>query len=96
MAIITPAWWPVVCRILAAIVGGYAFTYAFTAALARVLPLPAVDAVWVASLPAFALYTLAMLWAFAARSLWRAWWGVALALPLGLLGFWPQLMERLA
>lgn len=91
-----PAWWPVISRILAAIVGGYAFSYAFTAALARLLPLAAADAVIVATLPAFVIYTGAMLWAFAARSAWRAWLGAALALPLALIGFWPQLLERLA
>jgi len=47
-----------------AILGGYAFTYAFTAALARLLPLPAADALVVATLPAFLVYTIAILWGF--------------------------------
>lgn len=95
MSNVAPAWWSVVSRILAAIFAGYAFSYAFTAALARLLPLPAQDAVIVATLPAFAIYTGAMLWAFAARSAWCAWLGAALALPLALIGFWPQLLEQL-
>ncbi|TLX64023.1 iron transporter [Stutzerimonas nosocomialis] len=87
--------WPVVSRILAALLGGYLFTYAFTAALARLLPLGKADAVVVATLPAFLVYTLAILWAFGCRSARRAWAGLALALPLAVIGFWPQLLERL-
>ncbi|TDF82413.1 DUF3649 domain-containing protein [Pseudomonas sp. H9] len=85
--------WAVLSRIVAAVLGGYAFTYAFTAALARLLPLDKVDALVSASLPSFAVYTGAMLWAFACRTAWRAWAGMSLALPLALIGFWPQLME---
>ncbi|TLX54348.1 iron transporter [Stutzerimonas nosocomialis] len=87
--------WPVVSRILAALLGGYLFTYAFTAALARLLPLGKADAVVVATLPAFLIYTLAILWAFGCRSPRRAWAGLALALPLAVIGFWPQLLETL-
>ncbi|MBB4817215.1 hypothetical protein HNP29_000572 [Pseudomonas alcaligenes] len=88
-------WLPVTSRVLAALVGGYAFTYALTAALGRLLPLHPMDAMVVATLPSFALYTLAILWAFAARDAWWAWGGAALALPLAGIGFWPQLLERL-
>ena len=83
--------WATVSRITAAILGGYAFTYAFTAALARVLPLDKVDALISASLLSFAVYTGAILWAFACRSATRAWAGLALGLPLAAIGFWPQL-----
>ncbi len=83
--------WATVSRITAAILGGYAFTYAFTAALARLLPLDNVDALISASLLSFAVYTGAILWAFACRSATRAWAGLALGLPLAAIGFWPQL-----
>ena len=85
----------VFARAIAAVFGGYAFTYAFTACLARLLPLERIDALLVASLPMFVVYTLAVLWAFAARDAWRAWLGLPLAIPLALIGFWPQLLERL-
>lgn len=89
----TPAaYWPTCSRIAAALLGGYVFTYAFTAALARLLPMSKADALIVSSLPAFVVYTLAILWAFGCRSAWRAWAGMALALPLAAIGFWPQLM----
>ncbi|CAD5106409.1 DUF3649 domain-containing protein [Zestomonas carbonaria] len=87
--------WSVLSRTLAALLGGYLFTYAFTAALARLLPLDKVDAMVVATLLSFVLYTLVILWAFACRSAWRVWAGLALALPLGAIGFWPQLLEKL-
>ncbi|TBU71723.1 DUF3649 domain-containing protein [Phytopseudomonas daroniae] len=83
------AWRGVVSRVLAAILGGYAVAYAFTAALARLLPLAKVDALIVASLLSFAIYTLAILWAFCAASAWRAWAGMGVALPLAAIGFWP-------
>ncbi|WP_110970949.1 iron transporter [Pseudomonas huaxiensis] len=87
--------WPMLSRIVAAILGGYAFTYAFTAALARLLPLDKVDALISASLLSFAVYTAFILWAFACRSAARVWAGLALAVPLAVIGFWPQLMETL-
>lgn len=85
--------WDMLSRIIAAIAGGYGFTYAFTAALARVLPIDKVDALISVTLSSFAVYTGAVLWAFACRSARRAWAGLALALPLAVVGFWPQLME---
>ena len=95
MNITTSAWVPILSRTLAALVGGYVFTYAFTAALARLLPLDNVDSMVVASLLSFVIYTFAILWAFAARQQWLAWMGAVLAVPLGAIGFWPQLLERL-
>lgn len=90
-----PAWLAVGSRCLAALLGGYLFTYALTAAVARLLPLDRVDSLLISSLASFAFYTLAILWAFAARNTWRAWAGVPLALPLAAIGFWPQLLELL-
>jgi hypothetical protein len=87
--------WPTVSRITAALFGGYLFTYAFTAALARLLPLDKVDALVITTLLSFAIYTLAILWAFACRNAWRAWAGTGLAIPLCIIGFWPQMLERL-
>lgn len=83
-------------RVIAAVVSGYLFTYAATGALSRILPLPPADAVVVATLPAFALYSLAMLWAFAARNAWYAWLPLLFAVPLALVAFWPQLQRTLA
>lgn len=85
----------ILSRSAAALLGGYAFTYAFTAALARLLPLARVDAAVIATLLSFVIYTLAILWAFAARSPRRAWAGLLTAVPLALIGFAPQWLERL-
>ena len=95
MKLATSAWLPILSRTLAALVGGYVFTYAFTAALARLLPLDNVDSLIVASLLSFVIYTLAILWAFAARHQWAVWMGLVLAVPLAAIGFWPQWLERL-
>lgn len=87
--------WPLISRISAAVLGGYVFTYCCTAALARLLPLAKADAVVVATLTAFIIYTAVILWAFGCRSPWRAWGVLALAAPLAVIGFWPQLVGRL-
>lgn len=89
-------WLDIISRAGAAILGGYAFTFAATAALARLLPLARVDALIVATLLSFAVYTAIMLWAFIARTALRAWAVVALSVPLVVIGFWPQFLERLS
>lgn len=89
------AWRAIAARTALALLGGYAFTYAATAALARLLPLDPVDAVTAVSLLSFVIYLVFVLWAFAAASLRRVLSGVALALPLGFVGFWPQVLEAL-
>ncbi|HEN8712523.1 MULTISPECIES: hypothetical protein [Pseudomonas] len=90
------AWLLILSRSSAALLGGYALSYAATACLARLLPLSPADAVIVATLPAFIFYTAAILWAFASRDAVRAWLPLALAVPLALIGFWPQALEWLA
>lgn len=87
--------WPTVSRIVAALFGGYLFTYAFTAALARLLPVDKVDALVITTLLSFVVYTLVILWSFGCHSVRRVWGGMSLAVPLGIIGFWPQLLERL-
>jgi hypothetical protein len=89
------AWPAIVARTALALLGGYAFTYAFTAALARLLPLDPVDVVTAASLLSFVVYLVFMLWAFASASLRRVLVAVGIAIPLAIVGFWPQLMEVL-
>lgn len=88
--------WPVLWRTLLAILGGYLFTYTSTAALARLLPVDRYDATLVSTLLSFAVYTVFILWAYAVHSLRRLALGVALSLPLAVIGFWPQLMGALA
>jgi len=92
----SPTWLQILSRSSAALLGGYAFSYAATACLARLLPLSPGDAVIVATLPTFIFYTLAILWAFASRDALRAWAPLAVAAPLALVGFWPQALEWLA
>lgn len=89
------AWPAIAARTGLALLGGYAFTYAFTAAFARLLPADPVDAVTTASLLSFVVYLLFILWAYAATSLRRVLTGVGVAIPLAIIGFWPQLMEVL-
>ncbi|ADO72070.1 DUF3649 domain-containing protein [Stigmatella aurantiaca] len=61
-------------RLVAAAVGGYGLAYTSTAFLSVWLPLARTDRVMFASLASFAVYTVAILYAFAARSAWRACW----------------------
>lgn len=66
----------IVSRILAAVLGGYALATSSGAALAGLLPASRADAVLGAMLSAFAIHAAAVLWAFAARSATRAWFGL--------------------
>jgi len=67
----------VAARTLAAVGGGYVLTSIASALLAIALPLPRADAVSIATLLSFVIYTCIILWVFATGSALRAWTGVA-------------------
>lgn len=66
-----------VLRVLAAIPLGYAVGSLWAMALARVIPGERSEATIIATLVAFAICASAAMWAFAARSGWRAVWTLA-------------------
>lgn len=80
-------------RVLGAACGGYFVAYACTALLTVVLPMSRINRVVTASLLSFAVWTVAALWVFAARSAWRGCWpllaagGAMLGLALALRGY---------
>ncbi|MEJ5977399.1 hypothetical protein WG901_12180 [Novosphingobium sp. PS1R-30] len=65
-------------RVIAAVPLGYAVGSLWAMALARLLPGDRAEATVTATLVAFALCAFAAMWAFAARSGWRAFWTLAL------------------
>jgi len=77
----TPTTWryrgAVASRAVAAIGGGYVLTSIAIALIALALPLPRADAVSIATLLSFVIYTCAILWVFATTSATRAWVGIA-------------------
>ena len=66
----------VTARAVAAIGGGYVLTSIASALIAIALPLPRADAVSIATLLSFVVYTCIILWVFATSSALRAWIGV--------------------
>lgn len=66
-------------RVVAAIPGGYAVASLWAMALARVLPFGPAQATFAAMIVAFAICAITAMWAFAARSGWRALWTIVLA-----------------
>ncbi|TPG49728.1 hypothetical protein EAH76_17755 [Sphingomonas glacialis] len=78
-------------RIVVAVPGGYAMASLWAMALARILPGGPAAATITATLVAFALCAFTAMWAFAARSGWRAAWttllggGIAAAIAFGLI-----------
>ncbi|MFI8718650.1 hypothetical protein ACIGHF_12330 [Stenotrophomonas sp. NPDC077464] len=70
-----------------ALLGGYAVAACWAAALARVLPGSLADTALVATMASFVVYTLAAIWAYAARSSARAAVGLAAAAAPALLLF---------
>ncbi|WP_448682723.1 DUF3649 domain-containing protein [Pseudomonas nicosulfuronedens] len=80
----------VAARILSAVVGGYALAYTATAFLSVYLPMSRPDRVSLASLACFIVWVGAILYAFGAKSPWRAvWLPVVLSLALGVAAFVP-------
>lgn len=69
----------VAARAVAAIGGGYVLTAIASALIAVALPLPRADAVTLATLLSFVVYTCVILWVFATTSALRAWIGVLAA-----------------
>lgn len=66
----------IAARISAAVLGGYALAAAIVVGLPALLPLPKAEALAVAMMLSFAFCCFAVLWAFAVRSVWRAWAGI--------------------
>lgn len=64
-------------RLGAAMLGGYALAFGFTAFLTTYLPFARADRVVTASLLCFAVWVAAVIYAFGARSAWRAWLVIA-------------------
>lgn len=62
-----------------ALLGGYAVAASWAAALARLLPGSLADAALAATMASFVIYTVAAIWAYAARSSARAAFGLAAA-----------------
>jgi hypothetical protein len=77
MSLATPPSVPAIAsRVAAALLGGYAFTWGFSALLATVQVHAGIgygDALQLAFLLAFLVYLVALCWAFAAASLARVW-----------------------
>ncbi len=79
---------PLISRIVAAILGGYALA-ALASVAALALPMSRPQAVLTGMLASFLIYTGAVIWVFAVRSAWRAWAGLLLAaVPLLLAAGW--------
>ena len=73
---------PLVSRIVAALVGGYALAALFSVAVLA-LPLSKPQAVLTGMLASFAIYAGAVIWVFAVRSALKAWAGLLIvAVPL--------------
>ncbi|MCL1634250.1 DUF3649 domain-containing protein [Luteimonas sp. SX5] len=71
--------WTAASRVLAALLAGYWVAWGSTAFLTLALPMSRANRVTTASLLCFAVWTAAAMYAFAARSSWRAWWVLLLA-----------------
>lgn len=89
--------WSVLSRILAASVGAYAVTVAFTVVLAQLFPSPQEDALLGANLLGFILFPCLALYVFSVRSASRAWLGVvSSAVVLSVIGYALRAVEGVA
>lgn len=78
----------VLSRITAAVFGGYAMSQAVSIAVAAILPISRGEGVLSAMILSFAIYTVAIIWAFAARTATRAWLGLLLPILILALPVW--------
>jgi hypothetical protein len=75
---------PLISRILAALLGGYALA-ALSSVAVLALPMSKPQAVLTGMLASFAIYAAAVTWVFAVRSALKAWVGlIVVAVPLSL------------
>ena len=83
-------------RALAAVLAGYALASASTVLLSAVLPFERVERVFTATLLSFAVWTCAALYAFTAKTPWRAVWVSASLAAILYLPAWlfPELAVR--
>lgn len=65
-------------RCIAAIIGGYVLANCLSILLAIILPIPKPDAVVVGYLLIFVIYAGAIIWAFSAKTTFKAWLGLLL------------------
>ena len=82
----------VTSRVLAALFGGYLFAALASISLSLWLPMPRAEAVVSGMMTSFLVYLVAVLWCFASRSAWQAWFGLAVPglvlAAFGGLGYW--------
>lgn len=78
---------PLLSRIVAAVLGGYAVA-ALGSVAVLALPMAKPQAVIAGMLASFAIYAGAVIWVFAVRSATRAWAGLAVAAAPLLLAAW--------
>ncbi|MFK3796559.1 DUF3649 domain-containing protein [Pseudomonas sp. NPDC088444] len=74
----------VASRVAAALIGGYLLAALASVCMAQFLPLPRAEAAVLSMTLSFLVYLPAVLWCFACRTAWRAWYG--LLLPCAVLG----------
>jgi len=66
----------VTSRVLAAVLGGYVIAALASVSLTLLLPMARAEAVVTGMMTSFLVYLVAVLWCFAARSAWQAWFGL--------------------
>lgn len=69
----------VTSRVLAAVFGGYGVTALASVCLTLWVPMARAEAVVTGMISSFLVYLLAVIWCFACRTAWRAWFGLILS-----------------
>jgi hypothetical protein len=62
--------------VLAAVLGGYVITALSSVCLTLWVPMARAEAVVTGMMSSFVVYLLAVIWCFACRTAWRAWFGL--------------------
>lgn len=70
---------PVISRVISAVIGGYALAALAVASISSLFVSNRAYGILTATLLSFAIYAVAILWCFACRDAWRAWGGLGVA-----------------
>ena len=85
----------VTSRVLAAVFGGYGVAALASVCLTLWVPMARAEAVVTGMTSSFVIYLLAVIWCFACRTAWQAWFGLLLAslllAALAGLAYWMEL-----
>lgn len=87
-SVLARAYYPILSRVIAAIVGGYLLANITAILLSYLLPGSQANNVMTGMLLSFIIYMIVVIWVFAVKTVWRAWQGIFVPGFIGAISIW--------